>query len=226
MARAPRRAEITGAALVRLLARLTEADVPESRLQFAQRLAHWLGWADAISLYGALGPVGSAPAPESAGSRPAPAAAPAADPHADADQVRQQLARQLTEPALEAREAQDAEGFAPWRRHCNQRQNAMERAIAPLRERLRQQLAACSPAMARLAEVDAVMEQVLAPQEQRLLATVPGWLGKHFERLRRSSQPGFEQDLQAVLLAELEIRFQPVEGLLEALATAQRQAST
>lgn len=226
MARAPRRAEITGAALVRLLARLTEADVPESRLQFAQRLAHWLGWADAISLYGALGPVGSTPRPasEPAARRPLPTAAPAA--RAEADQLRQQLARSLTEPATEAREAQDAEGFAPWRRHCSQRQNAMERAIAPLRERLRQQLAACSPAMARLAEVDAVMEQVLAPQEQRLLATVPGWLGKHFERLRRSGQTGFELDLQAVLLAELEIRFQPVEGLLQALAAAQAQAST
>lgn len=224
MARAPRRAEITGAALVRLLARLTEADVPESRLQFAQRLAQWLGWADAISLYGALGPAGSAlpPSPTTGSAGPAHAASP----RADADRVRQQLSTLLTEPADEARQAQDAEGFAPWRRHCSQRQNAMERAIAPLRERLRQQLAACSPAMARLAEVDAVMEQVLGPQEQRLLATVPGWLGKHFERLRRSGQPGFEQELQAVLLAELEIRFQPVEGLLEALATAHRHAST
>ncbi|WP_348752902.1 DUF3348 family protein [uncultured Aquincola sp.] len=221
MARAPRRAEITGAALVRLLARLTEADVPESRLQFAQRLAHWVGWADAISLYGALGPAGGPAAPEPAATRQ-----PANDPHADAEQVRQQLTRWLVEPADEAREAQDAEGYAPWRRHCSSRQNGMERAIAPLRERLRRQLAARSPAMARLAEVDAVMEQVLAPQEQRLLATVPGWLGKHFERLRRSGQPGFEQDLQAVLLAELEIRFQPVQGLLEALATAQRHAST
>ncbi|HYS65580.1 MAG TPA: DUF3348 family protein, partial [Paraburkholderia sp.] len=66
---------------------------------------------------------------------------------------------------------------------------------------------------------------------------VPGLLAGHFERLRKAEQaalaeadaeasaaltPGawldvFRKDMQSVLLAELDIRFQPVEGLLAAL---------
>jgi hypothetical protein len=90
--------------------------------------------------------------------------------------------------------------------------------------------------MARLAEVDAVMELTLSPREQTLLAAVPALLGQHFERLREAAQPVpdaaqtahtapsagawldvFRQDMQHVLRAELDIRFHPIEGLLAAL---------
>jgi hypothetical protein len=62
---------------------------------------------------------------------------------------------------------------------------------------------------------------------------VPGLLGGHFERLREGEKRRlaeaqaqaesdvwldvFRKDLQSVLLAELDVRFQPVEGLLAAL---------
>jgi hypothetical protein len=91
--------------------------------------------------------------------------------------------------------------------------------------------------MARLASVDVVMEQVLAARERSLLATVPALLEKHFKRLRQAGQPApdepdsgiqpgawldvFRKDIRLVLLAELDFRFQPVEGLLEALRTRQ-----
>ncbi|MFN6997580.1 MAG: DUF3348 family protein, partial [Aquincola tertiaricarbonis] len=109
------------------------------------------------------------------------------------------------------------------------RQQAMEAAIGPLRARLRQALAAQSAAGARLAEVDAVMTQVLAPQERRLLATVPGLLEPRLRRLAASQAEAgptawrtlFRQELQAVLRAELDIRFQPVLGLLAALGVKQ-----
>jgi hypothetical protein len=123
--------------------------------------------------------------------------------------------------------------FAPHRRRYLASQQAMETQIAPLRERLRARLAARSPAMARLAAVDAVLANALAAEEQRLLATVPGLLEKHFRRLCQAEstapdlpdgnlRPGrwleaFGKDMQAVLLAELDLRFQPLEGLLEAL---------
>jgi hypothetical protein len=98
----------------------------------------------------------------------------------------------------------------------------MEVAIGPLRGRLRAVLAGRSPDMARLAALDAVMEQVLGAQEHRLLATLPALLEKHFVRLRDAGgddwRTVFQRDLQGVLLAELDIRLQPVEGLLEALA--------
>lgn len=87
--------------------------------------------------------------------------------------------------------------------------------------------------MARLAAVDVVMEQVLAAREHSLLASVPALLEKHFTRLRQASpettgEPDseagagewlhvFRKDMKNVLLAELDFRFQPIEGLLEAL---------
>jgi hypothetical protein len=108
-------------------------------------------------------------------------------------------------------------------------------------------LAAKTPAMARLAVVDAVMERALSERERSLLAAVPGLLAGHFERLREAEQqalagaeasadaataapaapirPGawldaFRKDMQSVLLAELDVRLQPVEGLLAALRTS------
>jgi hypothetical protein len=78
--------------------------------------------------------------------------------------------------------------------------------------------------MAKLAMVDTVMERVVGVREQSLLASVPALLETHFERLRQAPEqaPGawlaqFRKDMQAVLLAELDIRFEPVEGLLAAL---------
>jgi hypothetical protein len=85
-----------------------------------------------------------------------------------------------------------------------------------------------------------VMERALSPREHNLLATVPGMLAGHFERLRAAERETlaaaeaagdaaggrsgawldvFRKDMQSVLLAELELRFQPVEGLLAALLT-------
>jgi hypothetical protein len=129
-------------------------------------------------------------------------------------------------------------------------------AIGNLRGRLRSMLAARTPAMARLAVVDAVMERALSERERNLLAAVPVLLAAHFERLRAAEQatlaaaeaaeaaesaddagsnaassaasnpaaptPGawlnvFRKDMQSVLLAELDVRLQPVEGLLAAL---------
>ncbi len=110
-------------------------------------------------------------------------------------------------------------------------------ALLFLHEALGARLAARSPAMARLASVDVVMEQVLAPRERSFLAAVPGLLEKHFERLRPADSaapdpaeapgpPGpwldaFHNDIRNVLLAELDFRFQPVEGLLDALRMRQ-----
>lgn len=120
-------------------------------------------------------------------------------------------------------------------------QQAMETGIGSLRGRLRGKLAAGTPGMTRLAEVDAVMERALGSRERSLLAAAPVLLGGHFERLRKADQetlagaqasgdasavaPGawldvFRKDMQSVLLAELDLRFQPVEGLLAALRTS------
>src|SRR5579864_4773686 len=60
MLQAPKRTALSGPTLVRLLARLTDHDVPESRQSLSDRLSQWLGWTDAIALSSALN--GSPPA--------------------------------------------------------------------------------------------------------------------------------------------------------------------
>lgn len=213
-----RRTGFTDSALVRLLARLTDINVPESRQGFADRLSQWFGWTDAISLSAALdgGPALAASRAHSSASAE----------ERECAGVRSALAKAIAERGAFASD------FASHRRRYLARQQAMETAIGPLRGRLRAKLAAGSPAMARLAAVDVVMEQVLGAQAHRLLSTVPGLLEKHFERLHQAARSPDEsdgggdsgawlevfcKDMQGVLLAELDIRLQPIEGLLDAL---------
>lgn len=250
------RRRYTAPALIRLLEHLTELDVPEPTGVFGERLGRWLGWTDAISLSAALNAVPTA-------TPTAPTAAPAhGTAQRDVERVRSALVRSIAEDADPAADedpravplpagTRDAAGapaaaFSPYRRRYLARQQAMESGIAALRDRTRTALAATSPAMARLAALDAVMEQALGAHERGLMATVPMLLEKRFERLRAAhravpadrrapdgprapdtgdtSRAGewtdlFCRDMQSVLLAELDIRLQPVEGLLAALRT-------
>lgn len=153
-------------------------------------------------------------------------AAPSAE-EAEVRRVRETLLKLLADEGAALRTATD---FSPYRRRYVSRQQTMESAIAPLRTRLQAALVARSPALAQLAAVDAVMAQALGAHEVRLLATIPTLLEKHFTRLRRAQADaidpdvspdiwldGFDRDMQSVLFAELDIRLQPIEGLLEAL---------
>lgn len=124
-------------------------------------------------------------------------------------------------------------------------QQTMDAQLGPWRRRVRATLSAQSPTLARLATLDGLMEQVVGAQERVLLSGVPALLERRFEQLRRAHEdqpaglaaqttaapdplatpPGpeappwlarFRQDMHALLLAELDLRLQPVEGLLDA----------
>ncbi|AOJ77671.1 DUF3348 domain-containing protein [Burkholderia ubonensis] len=251
MVQAPQRTALSGPTLVRLLARLADADVPESRQTLADRLSQWLGWTDAISLSSALN---ANPPAVAAGVR-------GYDAERECARVRHALAQAITgalRPRTRRRAGEmppppaDTADFADFRQQCLSLQQEIETAIGNLRGRLRVALAARAPGMARLATLDAIMERVLGARERSLLATVPALLGAHFERLRAAEQqaladaqaaadadadaapdapspapvtpvvPGtwldtFRDEMQSILLAELEIRFQTVDGLLAAL---------
>lgn len=220
------------------------AAMPAAPLPFVERLSLWLGWTDAISLSAVLNaPAAQAP---SQGLRPAADADArecAALRHALARSIRDdnvlsaapgRAPRQLLPGETPAPPATD---FAPYRQRYLTRQQAMEAGVDALCARLRGRLAARSPQAARLAAVEAVLSQVLDARERTLLATVPATLEAHFKRLRsaaaeavalaesRAEPPppatawldAFCQDMQALLLAELDFRFQPVDALLEAL---------
>ncbi|MCL4649728.1 DUF3348 domain-containing protein [Burkholderia multivorans] len=251
MVQAPPRATLSGPTLVRLLARIVDADVAASPQTLSDRLSQWLGWTDAITLSSALN---ASPPGVAAGVR-------GHDAERDCARVRHDLAQAITalnRPRARRRPgelpppAADTADFADFRQRYLQLQQEMETAIGQLRSRLRVALAARSSGMARLATLDAIMERVLGARERSLLSTVPALLGTRFERLReaerqaladasvepdgdapadasvaaqpRAATPGawldaFRDEMQSVLLAELEVRFQTVEGLLAALRT-------
>ncbi|WP_207001429.1 DUF3348 domain-containing protein [Trinickia mobilis] len=244
MVQAPQRAALGGAPLVRLLARLADVDIPESGQSLSDRLSQWLGWTDAIALSTALN--GNPPAPASGvrgeGRDEAKLCAQVRSSLTKAivgDSAFASNRRDGRAP-LRAQEApvDEAAGYPVFRQRYVSLQQVMETEIGTLRGRLRALLAGRPRGMARLAMVDAVMERALAAREQSLFATVPVWLAGHFERLRQAElqrlagaeasqdaptiTPGawldvFRKDMQSVLLAELEVRFQPVAGLLAAL---------
>ncbi|KRG62434.1 hypothetical protein ABB26_16520 [Stenotrophomonas humi] len=237
MAKAIQRAPVLGPAFIRLLARFKDDAVSRAAPDVPERLAQWFDWNRAITLSRALD-----------NRAPPPPEGPAFDESQDAEcaRIRAMLTDaihadiDMTPPRnAPAAETAAQAAFAPYRQHCLKQQRSMQIATGKLRGRLRDMLARQSEAKAQLAEVDAVMEATLSPREHNLLANVPALLGLHFERLHdsniatptdapasdsptTSSGPwlaNFRQDLRIALLAELDVRFHPIEGLLAALRT-------
>lgn len=227
-----------------------------SKQSFTERLGQWLDWTDAIALAAALSREAVA---RPLNDRSAAAAQTVAD---ELVKVRNQLADAIMadglfgsgqrpvklakpvtgaapEPALE---------FAAYHRACLAHQRAMTASLAPLRERVRQALTALSPALGRLAALDAVFDEALGKRERHLLSTVPVLLQQRFERLRqahsatdsqalgapsaadrKSPAPWlaeYARDMQQVLLAELDLRLQPIEGMVEAMGDVVVRRST
>lgn len=207
---------IAGSELTRLLAALAEHPQPTAVPAFSERLGQWLGWTGAISLSSALQATIQPP------SRGASGAAGVPEPEADLDRVHAGLAAQVAEGPPEAGDPGPAD-FAPYRNHCRLLQQAMQEDVGALRQRMRAALLArACPELARLAAIDAVMDQALAPYERSLLGLVPLRLQAHFERLRSAAGidgpwiSTFRDDMARVMRAELAHRLLPVRGLLAA----------
>ena len=124
-------------------------------------------------------------------------------------------------------------------------QKQIENRLNALRTHLRSALANGSATQRQLAALDGVMQQMLGEREQRLWALLPTQLDKRLTALRSAHESAleqsgqadepqrwrkaggwlwaFEQDLQALLLAEMQVRFQPIMGLLQALQAAHNE---
>ena len=249
MAQGLPRTRFNSSRLVRVLTDLAVTDVPESKQSFAERLGQWLDFTDGLSLYSALN-AGMAGAPEVQSASPSPESATARKAF---ERVRGALVDsiasdgglgsgksriELPTPAPDA-SVENAADFAPYHRYYLAHQRDMIASIGPLRTTVRADLSRHSPALKRLAVLDAVMDQALTARERNLLATVPALLARRFEHLytahqatlaeaqtaddpRRWMQPGgwlaaFCREMQAVLRAELDLRLQPIAGLIAAL---------
>ena len=248
MARGSPRTSFDSSRLIRALSDLVSTDAAPPRQSFADRLGQWLDFADAIALFSALnGSTDAAGGPATA-EHPALRDEFARVRGALLDSINTDgvltpgKARiRLPAPAWHA-STPGAADYLPYHRYYLAHQRDMGAAIAPLRASVRAGLAQRAPALRQLAALDGVLDQALAPRERSLLATVPQLLGRHFEQLHQAHrsalptpddparwlQPGawlhtFCQDMRVVLRAELELRLQPVAGLMDALNEATRQ---
>jgi hypothetical protein len=134
--------------------------------------------------------------------------------------------------------------WEPYRRYMADHQKQMALVLSRLRRRLRAALSDAGGACHALAQMDAIWDQTLTPREARLLASLPY---KYEHRLaalmksqdlavledspavtptvkktmRRTPKPEglrlFEQEIRQSLLTELQLRSQPVLGLIDAL---------
>lgn len=228
------RSDFSSSKLVGLLGEWAPVDVEASGMDFAERLSLWLNAFDAIGLQAAhqsLHGIRTA-APQPAGGRPHRPSAIAED----FRRLRASLAHAIAQEPLRARVAADA-AYAVYHQRHLELQRRMEQMIGPLRDHARQVLATVSPRLRQLAALDAVLEQVIAPREQLLLPTVAALMERRFEQLRLA-QPGPEAARQhedaarddsdgwlhvfcgewrEALLAELDLRLEPLAGLVEAL---------
>ncbi|MCG8671162.1 MAG: DUF3348 domain-containing protein [Pseudomonadales bacterium] len=133
-------------------------------------------------------------------------------------------------PDVHAATLKEQRDFDSYHRFYASHQRNMDGKIKNLRLALRDEVSGFSPSLAQLAVLDTSLDDTLATHSRRFFNSIPKLLSKHYKRLlaEQIEQLGeealatewlneFYKDLQALLLAELEVRLQPVLGLLEAL---------
>jgi hypothetical protein len=128
--------------------------------------------------------------------------------------------------------------FDPYQRFYVMHQAEMDTGIESLRLRVRDDISDFSTELAQLSDLDKTLADSLAAHTRKLFSVVPKLLEHRFQQLlaehRQSAaadsddQPAqwlvaggwlerFYQDMRELLLAEFDVRLQPVLGLLEAL---------
>jgi len=245
MMRAPTRTNFHSSRLVRVLADLAMVDARAPDGDFAEKLGLWVKFTDAI----ALSAVHSANLPGTPiGDQPTNRVA-LSEIYA---RTRAGLVRSITQmtlpheggtrqqrPSPEAgADREDAVTYEPYRRSYLALQRDIELKVRPLRAHVREVLGQSSPALKKLATLDAALDTILSERESKLLSTIPALLEKRFHHLRQSHQqvlaeaphadhpaapmqPAgwlacFGDEMQTVLLAELDVRLHPTLGLIEA----------
>jgi Protein of unknown function (DUF3348) len=216
---------------IELLSHSSPAPLTAPRQDFAERLSLWLAPVDTIQLHALLQNTPASSQGPAMGTRQAVIAAL----NKAVQQARSQLTHHITRSdETTAVLSQDASlGYAPYRKRHLDLQRRMDTQITPLRAGVRQVLAKMSPTLSHLASLDALMEQALASREQKLLATAPLLLERRFEAMKKSADQDatlksegtqapewlkhFDREWQHHLLAELDVRLQPVLGLVESV---------
>jgi hypothetical protein len=212
--------------LVRQLGDGIPVDAQAPGMDFAERLSLWLNAFDAIGLQAAQQAIRSIAT--AADGKPAARPPRAEDIAEDVQRVRSILARAIAQDFLPLAtpdpDGTADRGYAPFHQRHQELQRQMEQMVGALRDHVRQALGRVSPRLRQLAALDASMEQLLAQREQALLASAPVLLRRRFAQLPDAGAAAqtFLGDWREALLAELDLRLEPVVGLLAALRNETR----
>lgn len=201
--------------LVRLLQDWSPLAEEPSRQDAAERLSQWLGAFDTVTLDGALQAIEAYPTQtKRVGNPVAVGALVAAVSQAEAEM------RAMIDEAPAVASMAD---FAPHHQRYLALQKRMDQRIAALRQAVRHALAAGAPRWRQLCALDATMAQLLDTHAQRLLSSVPLFLERRFDHWRQvaaqedGAPNAFARDVRDMLHAEMQVRLQPVLGLVAAL---------
>lgn len=230
MSRASLAPHFHASALIRCLARMGNDDVALPAEHFAVRLADFFDFSEAVVLSSAQG-VAAAVAAETD-----------LEGFAIVEEYRQgrariehAIGRSFTPDPGPARAAcpsakvgpdfDVARAYEPFHRFYLVQQRDMDFAVRQLHAGIRQSLSSLTVRLRRLAALDKAFEEILAERSRQLLSRVPVLAARRFAELcSRPTEQGvspdprimrFRQDLQALLLAELDIRLQPLAGLVD-----------
>ena len=215
------RRNFSSSKLVRLLGEWAPVDAHASGMDFAERLSLWLNAFDAIGLQAAHQSIKAIKTAVPTNTSDARSTRPQAL-EEDVQRVRTALVNAIERNSLAIDKLPQADAsYSPYRQRHLELQRRMEQMIAPLRDHVRQTLCRISPKLRKLAALDAVLEQLLAPRAQLLLPEAASLMERRFEHLAQSDDAGwletFGKDWRLALLAELDLRLEPITGLIEAL---------
>ena len=202
--------------LVRLLGEWAPVDAEPSGMDFAERLSLWFNAFDAIQLQSLQQGIRGIQSPAPAAARSARGAQ-TIDLAENFRQVRGVLAKTIAEGPLAQ---DDTSTYTAWQRRHLELQRQMEQMVGALREHVRESIARKSARLRQLATLDAAMQQLLERREQTLLPRVPVLLQQRFKQLREGAAEDwldtFGREWRQALLAELDLRLEPVAGLIDA----------
>jgi len=112
--------------------------------------------------------------------------------------------------------------YQVYQRFYLSQQSTLGSKVQTLHSQVRDSVEGRSPRLMSLAALDSAMSYCLSDHTRKLFSIVPSLLAKRFILLQKDNTSvdwiaTFQQEMQQVLLAELEVRLQPVIGLIEAL---------
>lgn len=239
--------------MLRFLTRQGLVDASTDTGDVGQRLGDWLDFRQAIALQAFIGSVEAPPALETRPSARVDAALLQrrfADVRAGLEQSILQGTVpapgwvRIDTPATELDHPIDPKtAVDPFRRYFIGHQRQMDHIIRSLRSQLRRMLDKGTAQHKQLSTLDAIFENVLSAREARLLGHFPAEFEKRFTKALKQhmkqlvqaaevDEPAprttpwlgpLREDLRTALLAELDLRLQPVLGLIEALTLEKSQ---